>query len=47
LLIGGDWAATLTVAHWAGKKRSACCLQEELMMELSRPLAMTAETAGQ
>jgi len=48
LLIGGGIGATLTVAHWLGKKRSAVLPSgTELMMELSRPLAMTAETAGQ
>ncbi len=48
LLIGGGIGATLTVAHWLGKKRSAVLPSgTELMMELSRPLAMTADTAGQ
>jgi hypothetical protein len=48
LLIGGGIGATLTVAHWLGKKRSAVLPSgTELMMELSRPLAMTAETGGQ
>jgi hypothetical protein len=48
LLIGGGVGATLTVAHWLGKRRSAALPSgTELMMELSRPLAMTAETAGQ
>ncbi len=48
LLIGGGVAATLTVAHWLGKKRSAVLPSgTELMMELSRPLAMTADTGGQ
>ena len=48
LLIGGAVGATLTVAHWLGKKRSAVLPSgTELMMELSRPLAMTAETGGQ
>jgi hypothetical protein len=48
LLIGGGIGATLTVAHWLGKKRSAVLPSgTELMMELSRPLAMTAEAAGQ
>jgi len=48
LLIGGGVGATLTVAHWLGKRRSAVLPSgTELMMELSRPLAMTAETGGQ
>jgi hypothetical protein len=48
LMIGGGIGATLTVAHWLGKKRSAVLPSgTELMMELSRPLAMTADTAGQ
>ena len=48
LLIGGGVGATLTVAHWLGKRRSAALPSgTELMIELSRPLAMTPETAGQ
>jgi hypothetical protein len=48
LLIGGAVGATLTVSHWLGKKRSAVLPSgTELMMELSRPLAMTAESGGQ
>ena len=48
LLIGGGVGATLTVAHWLGKRRSVALPSgTELMMELSRPLAMTPETAGQ
>jgi hypothetical protein len=48
LLIGGGVAATLTVAHWLGKKRGAMLPSgTELMMELSRPLEMTAEAGGQ
>lgn len=48
LLIGGGVGATLTVAHWLGKKRSAVLPSgTELMMELSRPMAMTAEAGGQ
>src|ERR1700686_2489605 len=44
LLIGGGAAATLTVAHWLGKKRSAVLPSgTELMMELSRPRAMSAD----
>jgi hypothetical protein len=48
LLIGGAVGATLTVAHWLGKKRSAVLPSgTELMMELSRPLELTAEIGGQ
>jgi hypothetical protein len=48
LLIGGTVGATVTVAHWLGKKRSAFLpAGTELVMELSRPLAMTAEAGGQ
>jgi hypothetical protein len=48
LLIGGTVGATLTVAHWLGKKRSTeLPAGTELDMELSRPLTMTAATAGQ
>lgn len=47
LLIGGAVGATLTAAHWLGKKRSAVLPSgTDLMMELSRPLVMTAEPAG-
>ncbi len=48
LLIGGGVGATLTVVHWLSKKRAAVLPSgTELMMELSRPMAMTAEAAGQ
>jgi hypothetical protein len=48
LLIGGGIAATLTVTHWLGKRRSAVLPSgTELMMELSRPLEMTAQAGGQ
>src|ERR1700720_4002795 len=48
LLIGGGVGATLTVAHWLGKRRSAALPSgTELMMELSRPLGMTPEAGGQ
>jgi hypothetical protein len=48
LLIGGTIGATATVAHWLGKKRSATLpAGTELLMELSRPLSMTAATGGQ
>src|ERR1700737_3587530 len=42
LLIGSTVGATLTVAHWLGKKRSAVLLSgTELVMELNRPMTMT------
>src|SRR5213080_2374218 len=48
LLIGGTIGATATVAHWLGKRRSAMLpTGTELVMELSRPLAMTAASGGQ
>ena len=48
MLIGGTLGATATVAHWLGKKRSAVLpAGTELVMELSRPLAMTAASGGQ
>ena len=47
LLIGGGIGATLTVAHWLGKKRSAVLPSgTELMMELSRPMTMSTMAAG-
>jgi hypothetical protein len=48
LLIGGAVGATVTVAHWLGKHRSAMLpAGTELVMELSRPLQMTAASEGQ
>jgi hypothetical protein len=48
LLIGGAAGATVTVAHWLGKHRSAMLpAGTDLVMELSRPLEMTAADAGQ
>src|SRR5229473_3553049 len=48
MLIGGAVGATATVAHWLGKRRSAVLpAGTELVMELSRPLAMTAASGGQ
>lgn len=48
VLIGGAVGATATVAHWLGKKNSAMLpAGTELVMELSRPLDMTAATGGQ
>ena len=46
-LIGGAIGATATVAHWLGRKRSATLpAGTELVMELSRPMAMTAAGGG-
>jgi hypothetical protein len=48
VVIGGTVGATVTVAHWLSKKNSASLPPgTELVMELSRPLAMTAATGGQ
>jgi len=48
VLIGGAVGATATVAHWLGKKNSTMLpAGTELVVELSRPLAMTATTGGQ
>ncbi|HVO82212.1 MAG TPA: hypothetical protein VMT28_15865 [Terriglobales bacterium] len=48
LLIGGTIGATATVAHWLGKHRSTeIPAGTELVLELSRPLALTAATGGQ
>jgi hypothetical protein len=48
VLIGGAIGATATVAHWLGKKSSAMLpAGTDLVMELSRPLQMTAATGGQ
>jgi hypothetical protein len=48
VLIGGAVGATATVAHWLTKKNSAALpAGTELVMELSRPLEMTAATGGQ
>lgn len=48
LLIGGAVGATVTVAHWLGKRKSAFLpAGTELVMELSRPLAFTAQRGGQ
>jgi len=47
-LIGGTIGATVTIAHWLGKHRSATLpAGTELVMELSRPLEMTQQTSGQ
>lgn len=48
LLIGGAIGATATVAHWLGKKNSATLpAGTEMVMELSRPMEMSATTGGQ
>jgi hypothetical protein len=48
VLIGGAVGATATVAHWLSKRNSTMLpAGTELVMELSRPLAMTAATGGQ
>ena len=47
-LIGGALGATVTVTHWLGKHRSAMLpAGTELVMELSRPMAMTSASSGQ
>jgi hypothetical protein len=47
VLIGGAVGATATVAHWLSKKNSAALpAGTELVMELSRPLEMTAAATG-
>jgi hypothetical protein len=48
VLIGGAIGATATVAHWLGKKNSAALpAGTELVMELSRPMEMSAGSGGQ
>lgn len=48
VLIGGAIGATATVAHWLGKHNSAMLpAGTELVMELNRPLEMTAVSSGQ
>jgi hypothetical protein len=47
-LIGGTIGATATVAHWLSKHRMAMLpAGTELVMELSRPMALTAASSGQ
>jgi hypothetical protein len=47
-LIGGAVGATVTVAHWLGKHRSAMLpAGTELVMELNRPMTMTVASGGQ
>jgi len=48
MLIGGAVGATVTVAHWLGKHRSATLpAGTELVMELTRPMTMSSAPAGQ
>jgi len=48
LLIGGAVGATATVSHWLGKHRSAALPSgTELLLELNRPLELSAAGAGQ
>jgi len=48
LLIGGAVGATVTVAHWLGKHRSATLpAGTELVMELNRPMVMNSAPVGQ
>jgi len=48
LVIGGAVGATVAVAHWLGKKNSATLpAGTDLVMELSRPMDMSAATGGQ
>jgi len=48
MLIGGSVGATATVVHWLTKRRSAMLpAGTELVMELSRPMDMTAAAGGE
>jgi hypothetical protein len=48
VLIGATIGATATVARWLGKRNSAeLPAGTQLVMELSRPLEMTADAGGQ
>jgi hypothetical protein len=48
LLVGGAIGATVTVAHWLSKHRAAVLpAGTELVMELNRPMTMTAASGGQ
>jgi hypothetical protein len=48
LLIGGAIGATVTVAHWLGRRNSAMLpAGTELVMELNRPMSLTAASGGQ
>ncbi len=45
MLIGGAIGATATIAHWLSKhKSSEMPAGTELVMELSRPMEMTAQS---
>jgi hypothetical protein len=47
LLIGGAIGATVTVAHWLGKHRSAMLpAGTEMVMELNRPMTMSVAVAS-
>ncbi|MGA3089828.1 MAG: hypothetical protein ABSD75_14530 [Terriglobales bacterium] len=47
-LVGGAVGATVTVAHWLGKHRSAMLpAGTELVMEINRPMTMAAANSGQ
>ena len=46
-LIGGAVGATVTVAHWLGKHRSAMLpAGTDLVMELNRPMTMSVAVAS-
>lgn len=48
VLIGGAVGAVATVSHWLGKHRAAMLpAGAELVMELSRPMTMSAASTGQ
>ena len=48
VLVGGAIGATATIAHWLGKHRSAVLpAGTELVMELSRPVTLSAASSGQ
>jgi len=47
MLVGGMIGGGATVIHWLTKKKSTMVpAGTELVMELSRPMAMTAAAAG-
>ena len=47
-LIGGGMGAAATVAHWLSKRKSAALpAGTELVLELSRPMTMTAASGGE
>ena len=48
VLIGGAIGATATVTHWLSKRRSAMLAPgTELVMELNRPMTLSAASSGQ